>query len=32
MGSIPGAFLAAVLIGVVKALCIGIGNVHWLRA
>jgi branched-chain amino acid transport system permease protein len=27
LGSIPGAFLAATLIGVVKALCIGIGNV-----
>src|SRR5450756_2428395 len=27
MGSIPGAFLAAVIIGVVKAFCIGIGNV-----
>jgi branched-chain amino acid transport system permease protein len=27
LGSIPGAFLAAVLIGVIKALCIGIGNV-----
>jgi branched-chain amino acid transport system permease protein len=27
LGSIPGAFLAAILIGVVKALCIGIGNV-----
>ena len=27
MGSIPGAFLAAVLIGVIKAFCIGIGNV-----
>lgn len=27
LGSIPGAFLAAVIIGVVKALCIGIGNV-----
>ena len=26
MGSIPGAFLAAVLIGVIKAFCIGIGN------
>jgi len=26
MGSIPGAFLAAVIIGVVKAFCIGIGN------
>jgi branched-chain amino acid transport system permease protein len=27
MGSIPGAFLAAVIIGVLKAMCIGIGNV-----
>ena len=27
LGSIPGAFLAAVLIGVIKAVCIGIGNV-----
>src|SRR5471032_3332796 len=27
MGSIPGAFLAAVLIGVIKAFCIGIGHV-----
>lgn len=27
LGSIPGAFLAAILIGVIKALCIGIGNV-----
>jgi branched-chain amino acid transport system permease protein len=27
MGSIPGAYLAAVIIGVVKAYCIGIGNV-----
>ena len=27
MGSIPGAFLAALLIGEVKALCIGIGDV-----
>jgi branched-chain amino acid transport system permease protein len=27
MGSIPGAFLAAVIIGVIKAFCIGIGNV-----
>ena len=30
MGSIPGAFLAAVLIGVIKAFCIGIGNVSLL--
>jgi branched-chain amino acid transport system permease protein len=28
MGSIPGAFLAAVIIGVLKAMCIGIGNVQ----
>jgi branched-chain amino acid transport system permease protein len=28
MGSIPGAFLAAVIIAEVKALCIGIGVVH----
>ena len=27
MGSIPGAYLAALLIGVIKALCYGIGNV-----
>jgi len=27
LGSIPGAFLAAILIGVIKALCIAIGNV-----
>jgi branched-chain amino acid transport system permease protein len=27
LGSIPGAFLAAILIGVIKAICIGIGNV-----
>ncbi|MEK7437325.1 MAG: ABC transporter permease [Pseudomonadota bacterium] len=27
MGSIPGAFLAAVIIGVLKAMCIGIGKV-----
>jgi branched-chain amino acid transport system permease protein len=30
MGSIPGAFLAAVIIGVIKAFCIGIGNVSLL--
>jgi branched-chain amino acid transport system permease protein len=29
MGSIPGAYLAAVLIAEVKALCIGIGTVHF---
>ena len=28
MGSIPGAFLAAVIIGVIKAFCIGIGSVE----
>ncbi len=28
LGSIPGAFLAAILIGVAKAFCIGIGTVH----
>jgi branched-chain amino acid transport system permease protein len=28
MGSIPGAFLAALLIAEVKAICIGIGTVH----
>jgi len=27
MGSIPGAYLAALIIGVIKALCYGIGNV-----
>ena len=32
LGSIGGAYLAAVLIGVAKALCIGIGTVHWLGA
>ena len=31
MGSIPGAFLAAVIIGVLKALCIGIGDVSAVR-
>src|SRR5438270_11274055 len=30
LGSIGGAYLAAILIGVAKALCIGIGTVHWL--
>ena len=29
MGSIPGAFVAALLIAEIKALCVGIGNVHW---
>ena len=28
MGSIPGAFLAALIIGEIKAFCIGIGNVQ----
>jgi len=30
MGSIPGAFLAALLIAEIKAFCIGIGDVTWL--
>ncbi|MEO6031295.1 MAG: ABC transporter permease [Burkholderiaceae bacterium] len=30
MGSIPGAYVAALLIAEVKAICIGIGTVHWL--
>jgi branched-chain amino acid transport system permease protein len=30
LGSIAGAYLAAVLIGVAKALCIALGTVHWL--
>jgi branched-chain amino acid transport system permease protein len=29
LGSIGGAFLAAVLIGIAKAFCIGVGTVHW---
>jgi len=29
MGSIPGAFLAALLIGCIKAFCVGIGTVEW---
>ena len=29
MGSIPGAFLAALLIAEIKAFCIGIGDVDW---
>ena len=29
LGSIGGAFLAAILIGVAKAFCIGVGTVHW---
>ncbi|MBM3644107.1 MAG: ABC transporter permease [Alphaproteobacteria bacterium] len=29
LGSIPGAFLAAIMIGVAKAFCIGIGTVQW---
>ncbi|OGA23051.1 MAG: ABC transporter permease [Betaproteobacteria bacterium RIFCSPLOWO2_02_FULL_65_24] len=32
MGSIPGAFLAALLIGEIKAFCIGIGEVQLLGA
>ena len=30
MGSIPGAYVAALLIAEIKALCVGIGTVHWL--
>ena len=30
MGSIPGAYVAALLIAEIKALCVGIGMVHWL--
>ena len=29
MGSIPGAFVAALLIAEIKALCVGIGTVNW---
>jgi branched-chain amino acid transport system permease protein len=29
MGSIPGAFLAALLIGCIKAFCVGLGTVEW---
>ena len=29
MGSIPGAYVAALLIAEIKALCVGIGSVHW---
>ena len=29
MGSIPGAFVAALLIAEIKAMCVGIGTVHW---
>lgn len=29
MGSIPGAFVAALLIAEIKAMCVGIGNVQW---
>jgi len=29
LGSIGGAFLAAILIGVAKGFCIGVGTVHW---
>src|SRR4029453_4864629 len=32
LGSIGGAFLAAILIGVAKAFCIGVGTVHWFGA
>src|SRR5918994_976630 len=32
LGSIGGAFLAAILIGVPKAFCIGVGTVHWFGA
>ncbi len=30
LGSIGGAYLAALVIGVVKALCVGLGTVQWL--
>ena len=30
MGSIPGAFVAALLIAEIKAMCVGIGTVNWL--
>ena len=30
MGSIPGAYVAALLIAEIKALCVGLGAVHWL--
>lgn len=30
LGSIPGAYVAAAVIGIVKAWCIGIGDVTWL--
>ena len=30
LGSIPGAYLAALLISLIKAVCIWIGNVEWL--
>ncbi len=30
MGSIPGAFVAALLIAEIKAICIGVGTVNWL--
>ena len=29
MGSIPGAFVAALLIAEIKAICVGIGTVNW---
>src|SRR5215216_2065091 len=32
LGSIGGAFLAAILIGVAKGFCIGVGTVHWFGA
>src|SRR4029077_3818701 len=32
LGSIGGAFLAAMLIGVHKVLCIGMGTAHWFGA
>ena len=31
MGSIPGAYVAALLIAEIKAMCVGIGTVHWLE-
>jgi branched-chain amino acid transport system permease protein len=30
MGSLPGAYLAALLIAEIKAICVGIGTVQWL--
>ncbi len=29
LGSVPGAFVAALLLGLIKALCIGLGTVQW---